>query len=110
MTRFTRTNVRVAPDPLTRREDRPVAVEVQAPRGPLRQVELAAADVGTAVDHAHADAVTAMAQRELAAARQRAVGDAEAAGRERATAAEVIAVEAGAVPRRVRAPVAVQAP
>ena len=51
-----------------------------------------------------------VAQRHLGAARQRLVGHAELAGRQRAAAAEVPAVQAGAVPRRQRGAVHVQPP
>ena len=63
--------------PSARGEDRPVAAEAQPLGGRLGEVELAAADVRAAVDHAHADRPHAVAQRQPAAARQRLVGDAD---------------------------------
>ena len=63
------------------------------------QVELAAADVGAAVDDAHADHAVAPAQGHVRAARQRLVRDAERAGRQAPAARQLVAVQAGAVPR-----------
>ena len=55
------------------------AAEVQALRAWRGEVELAAADVGAAVDDADADDAAALAQRHARAARQRLVRDAERA-------------------------------
>ena len=79
----------------------PWPLNVQALRGRLREVVLAPADVGAAVDHGHAEHATAVAQRDLAPARERLVRDAEIAGVERAAAAQGPAVQAGPVPRGV---------
>ena len=67
-----------------------------------------APDVGAAVDHRHADAPAVVAQRDLRAARQRLVRDAELGVAQRAAAAGLLAVEAGAVPGGERLAVDVQ--
>src|SRR6476646_5553926 len=72
---------------------------MQLRAGGGRQVELAPADVGAAVDDAHADDAVASAQRHPRAARQRLVRDAERAGRQAPAARQLVAVQARAVPR-----------
>src|SRR3954465_14839880 len=74
------------------RPDRAGAAEAQAGLGGRGEIELAVAGIGPAVDDRHADGAPAVAQRDLRAAGQRLVGDAERAGRQRATAGEVAAV------------------
>ena len=75
-----------------------------------RQVELAAADVRAAVDDAHADHAVAPAQGHARAARQRLVRDAERARRQAPAARQLVAVQAGAVPRHRGAAVDVEPP
>src|SRR6476469_367153 len=96
-------------DRLARDADRADAAEVQALTRRAREVELAAADVGAAVDDAGADDVSALAQRQAGAARQRLVRDADGARREAPAAAQLVAIEPGAVPRDRGAAVGVQA-
>src|SRR3954470_18076569 len=84
---------------LARRPDRPGAAEAEPRLRRRGEVELAVAGVRAAVDDRHADGPPAVAQRPLRPARQRLVGHAERAGRERPAAREVRAVEPRAVPR-----------
>src|SRR4051794_30210244 len=81
------------------RPDRAGAAEAQAGLGGRGEVELAVAGVRPAIDDRHADGAPAVAQRDLRAAGQRLVGDAERPRRQRPAAGEVTAVQAGAVPR-----------
>src|SRR6476659_7572263 len=94
---------------LARNADRTDAAEVQTLARRAGEVELAAADVGAAVDDAGAHDVAALAQREAGATRQRLVGDADRARRQAAAAADLVAVQAGAVPRHGGAAVGVEA-
>src|SRR5215208_6803650 len=87
-----------------------MAAEAELPGRGRREVVLAGARVGAAVDHRHADATAVVAQRDLGAARQRLVGDAQLGVAQRAAAPGPPAVEAGAVPRGDRLAVDVQAP
>src|SRR4051812_1617565 len=111
MTRFTSQKLGTDADrTLVRYLNGAVTVEVQPLRGRGREVELTPAHVGTAVDHRHAHDATAMAQRDLRAAGQRLVRDAEPARGQRAATAQPVPVQARPVPGRVRRPVHVQAP
>jgi hypothetical protein len=87
------------PTPLNCRRSRVAAV----------RSKLATADVRAAIDDAHAQHAVALAQRHVRAARQRLVRDAERAGRQAPAAGELVAVQAGAVPRDRGATVDVQA-
>src|SRR3954463_11507137 len=70
--------------------------EAELLRGGRREVELAPGDVGPAVDDRRVDRAAVVAQRQLRAARQLLVGHADRAGRQRATAAQRVAVQARA--------------
>ena len=70
------------------REDDAEVGEVQPLLGRLGQVEVAAGDVGAAVDDRHGDRAAAVAEPHLGPAGQRLVGDAERARLQRAAAGE----------------------
>src|SRR5262249_37672102 len=96
--------------PSVRDQDRAGAREPDAVLRRRGEVELAAASERPAVHDRDADGPPAVAQRDLRAARQRLVGDAQRARRQRPAAAEMAAVEARPVPRRLGAAEDVQAP
>src|ERR687894_301243 len=81
-----------------RRQDWPMAAEAEPRGGRRSEVVLAPADVRAAVNNRDAHLAPAALERDLRAARQRLVGDAELAVAQRAAAARPVAVEAGAVP------------
>ena len=73
------------------------AGEAEPLLGRLGQVEVAAGDVGAAVDDRHGDRAAVVAELHLGPAGQRLVGDAERARLQGAAAGDAVAVEARAV-------------
>src|SRR5680860_1090840 len=93
--------------PLPRGPDRAGRGEVQLALERLGEVPLAPGHIRAAVHDPGRDRAPAVAEGDPGAARQRLVRHAHGARGKRAAAAQVVSVEAGAVPRRASGAIAV---